>query len=524
MQVRERNTVNLWECWKIAKRRKYHALVPLLFFVLGMFGYTKLSSKLYQSSTLILVRNGQLASQSLERVIPNAMSSQGQRIGALRQLVLSYDNIRMVIDSLKLDQRPEIQMAVSEALQGYSYLQQEDVIQMWLIDFIKRSVRVDQEGREFLRITATSTDPLLAYQLAKTITGIFISGTLRSELGGIQGAVRFSEEQLEFYKRKLRESEERLKDFKRKMVDMQIRNQVLISGNIDQITYMLKTTEFELEKAKKNLAELNKQVKRSGLPFSFAQDQGLRQLETKLGEYIDLLQRQLIQYSWRDPRVMKLNDEINRVRADIQERIQEIVESLELQKPKYKELLIQQQTALMDMRFLERKRKVLQNLVTRYQQILNQQPETEITLARLEQEVQANREMYNLLLRQSQGSRIKEALQRTEASFRFQIVEPAQKPLNPVKPDKRLLLTMAILLGLVVGLGAVFLAEYNDNTIKEIEEAAEFSSAPVLGVIPRFSAFEGSLSRIGKVAASLLVIAAIGTVGFIAARYVLQIF
>ena len=57
-------------------------------------------------------------------------------------------------------------------------------------------------------------------------------------------------------------------------------------------------------------------------------------------------------------------------------------------------------------------------------------------------------------------------------------------PGGPYKPDPQKNLLMAILLGLVGGIGLAFLFEHLDDTIKQAEDVEQLLGLPVLGVIP----------------------------------------
>lgn len=71
-----------------------------------------------------------------------------------------------------------------------------------------------------------------------------------------------------------------------------------------------------------------------------------------------------------------------------------------------------------------------------------------------------------------------------------QIVDKAEVPEEPVKPNKKLNLAVAFFVGLMAGLGLAFLIEYLDNTIKTPEDVTKHTGLTVIGAIPRFSQVE----------------------------------
>lgn len=64
------------------------------------------------------------------------------------------------------------------------------------------------------------------------------------------------------------------------------------------------------------------------------------------------------------------------------------------------------------------------------------------------------------------------------------IIDEAQVPEEPTKPNKKLNLAIAGVIGLLVALGMVFLGEFLDNTYKKEEDVKRELGLPVLGIIP----------------------------------------
>ncbi len=65
-----------------------------------------------------------------------------------------------------------------------------------------------------------------------------------------------------------------------------------------------------------------------------------------------------------------------------------------------------------------------------------------------------------------------------------QIIDVAKIPETPVKPRPLFNIAVAGVLGVMLGIGIVFLIEYLDNTIKTPEDIERYIGLPVLGIIP----------------------------------------
>jgi capsular exopolysaccharide synthesis family protein len=65
-----------------------------------------------------------------------------------------------------------------------------------------------------------------------------------------------------------------------------------------------------------------------------------------------------------------------------------------------------------------------------------------------------------------------------------QVIDYAILPLTPYKPNIRLNLLLAVVCGLLGGVGLAFFLEYLDNTVKRVDEISDRFGIPVIGVLP----------------------------------------
>ncbi len=66
------------------------------------------------------------------------------------------------------------------------------------------------------------------------------------------------------------------------------------------------------------------------------------------------------------------------------------------------------------------------------------------------------------------------------------IVDTAVAPTSPIKPNKKLNVMIAFVVGLMASVGLVFLLEYLDNTVKTTNDVENLLGIPVLGLIPYY--------------------------------------
>ena len=77
----------------------------------------------------------------------------------------------------------------------------------------------------------------------------------------------------------------------------------------------------------------------------------------------------------------------------------------------------------------------------------------------------------------------KEAKRITKAND-IQVIDKAILPQNPIKPNKMMNITIAAVLGAMIGLFVVFLIEYLDNKLKTPQDIEKHLGLSVLGVVP----------------------------------------
>jgi capsular exopolysaccharide synthesis family protein len=105
--------------------------------------------------------------------------------------------------------------------------------------------------------------------------------------------------------------------------------------------------------------------------------------------------------------------------------------------------------------------------------------EKHIQLGILKREVEANRNLYDSLVSKLKEKGITEENQTVDVW----VIEEADLPKIPAKPNKKRNVLLALVLGLFGGVGLAFFLEYLDNTVKSPEDIEERFDIPVIGTI-----------------------------------------
>ncbi len=105
----------------------------------------------------------------------------------------------------------------------------------------------------------------------------------------------------------------------------------------------------------------------------------------------------------------------------------------------------------------------------------------------LKREVDTNKQLYDGLLQRLREAGVSAGLKASN----IRVVDAAEPPKRPARPNLLLNLASAIILGAMLGVGAAFLQEYLDNTLKTSEDVERFLRLPSLAVIPAAQTLNG---------------------------------
>ena len=108
-------------------------------------------------------------------------------------------------------------------------------------------------------------------------------------------------------------------------------------------------------------------------------------------------------------------------------------------------------------------------------------PETASRRTILEDRLAQYRSTYGNLLAQLENIRLAEA----NALDTVTVVEPAVPPTHPVRPRVLMNTLLAMIIGGMIGLGAAFLIEYLDDTVKTPDDLARITPVSTLGIIAK---------------------------------------
>jgi len=100
----------------------------------------------------------------------------------------------------------------------------------------------------------------------------------------------------------------------------------------------------------------------------------------------------------------------------------------------------------------------------------------------LRKESDSSKNLYEVLLQKLNETDIAASIRNNNVS----LVESASTPRYPVRPEKRKIAVLALILGLLAGIGLVLGRDFFDNTIKDPEELERYLHLDLLAAVPRY--------------------------------------
>jgi capsular polysaccharide biosynthesis protein len=232
---------------KLFFRRKWFVLTPLYIgLVLGVVAYFILPAT-YESSTAILVEEQRTINPLIQDLAVSASFS--QRLQTIRERLLGWNNLTDLVKKLELAKNVENQS------------QYEDFIKT-----LAKKIRVELSAQSIIRISYGDKDPQTAFKVVKTLTDLFVEESMRSQTKETDVAINFLKEQLQVYKRKVKESE---------IADLEEQLRVLTINSTEEHP-LVKELKHKVDQAKKALESGEYKIADSEKPITKAMRETLQ--------------------------------------------------------------------------------------------------------------------------------------------------------------------------------------------------------------------------------------------------------
>ena len=355
----------------------------------------------------------------------------------------------------KADEKPSL---VDE-----TFLSEEYLMRQSLADYLMGGLEVASSGtNSLMTVSFLSEDPVLSRDVVDAVCLEFINWKMEQRLGASSTAQSFLMKQIDRSKINLEKAEEQMNRFAKAagIVSMDT-NLNGVYRELEGLNGLLADAESELIQKE----SVYKQALADG-PSNIPQVMSSPMIAELKAEYARLESEhdQLsVTFQPGYPAVKAVKARMDSVAARIAGEEEKIFQSL-----KNDYLAAQHRVDSMLTRVEQQKQLALD---------LNERATQYKIMAR---EVETNKSIYESLLHRSREIESMVGV----ASSNITVVSPADLSLFPSQPNVRRSLLLAIVVGLMAGVGLAFLLEYFNDAVTNPEEISERFQIPILGIVP----------------------------------------
>lgn len=345
------------------------------------------------------------------------------------------------------------------------------------IDFIgllQSKIQVNpQKNSNIVRVSIVDQKPETASFLANQLASAYIEFNMEKRYVLSRDAAKWLSEQSINLKQQLEESELTLFNFKKGneilATTFEDRQQMLAT-KILNINQRLTDREIYLKKLQAKIGELSKiNVDEEDWLVSGKWLITSPILENQKAEYLKVkskLQEKLFVYGDKHPEILVLRNEEKNIRKALADEISSYLERLNIENnttieeiKKLRQMLYEVQTEAIKLNKLE------------------------IQFNKLKRDVETNKQLYDIVLERTKQADLSALLKANNIG----IIDKALVPKGPIKPRKKIIFIVGLFIAFISSALLIFILEFFDTKIGDLEELENIIGRNVLGIFPKFT-------------------------------------
>ncbi|MBS3921153.1 MAG: polysaccharide biosynthesis tyrosine autokinase [Deltaproteobacteria bacterium] len=481
----EEKEVNLRDYWKVIRKRQWIIVAFFLIVVITTAIATFTMKPIYRGTITVQINKENPQIVDFKEIFAVNMMDMDYYQTQYKVLE-SRSLVKRVIYSLKLAEHPQFlpepetpfqkwKTNILNPIYGLFTSSDEASNSPANIESEKETALINQflaklkiepiRNSRLVKIHFDSKYPELSAKVSNTLAASYIQQNLETRFVATQQAKEWLTSQLDDLKAKVERADEALQVFGS-------RHDIISLEEKENVT-MLRLTELnegltkaESERmAKEALYKQTKELNFDALP-SILENRlimDLKQAYIQLdAQYMKLSETYKPDY----PEMVRLKQQIQTIEKRINAEVNKIITSIrnDYESSLRKESLLRQAFTHQKAKVMEMKGKAIQYNI-------------------LKREADTNTELYKGLLQRMKEAGVSAGIMASN----IQIVDKAELPTRPYKPNKRLNLLLAAVVGLFLGIGLAFFFEYLDNTVKTPEDVEQLIRLPSFGMVPEIS-------------------------------------
>ncbi|HMU42078.1 MAG TPA: polysaccharide biosynthesis tyrosine autokinase [Ignavibacteriaceae bacterium] len=345
-----------------------------------------------------------------------------------------------------------------------------------VIEGLKKSLSVQRRLKtDVFEVSIKNSSPFAAAKISNVLTDKFRESRIDQQKETIRYSFNFVDQQLEQMQEKLKSAEANLTSFKSSGQIMTIdKSSEELVNFLSSLEAEKMKTELELGQYKNKMADMQKELGNKGYfdqsflapegneptnsPFSSA----MKQLSDLELQRLELLQKRTESH----PDVIKLDEQINLVKNKLGSFNENTLTSYGIISNALEQKLLQ-----------------ITNLMSKYEVKMETLPAQENRLVSLMRQKNVYEKIFTLLLDKREEMRMAELSKLQD----IVIVDPAHTPLDPISPKKLLNLILALIAGAFIGVMSIFILEFKNTKLINLDELEEDFKIPILAIVPAYT-------------------------------------
>lgn len=482
MTEEREGSVNLGDYLRIILRGRWIILISFLL-VLGTTTYfTYKMEPVYQASTTIMIEDKGRLEQSIFGLsgFLNSQTIIANQVEVIKSRTLA----ERVLNSLRSSPYRDNLKILSEYDKNGRPISYEGRLKK-----LRESISVEPiTDTDILVLRVSANSSFEASYLANEVANQFYILNLEFSKEGVGDVREFLESQLDSIKAKLAESEEALKRYKEshKLVALDeetaklVEQTAIFRAHLNETEAELKENQLGLQDLKMKLSEtkstLVEDVSNISSPLILELQRLIAQKQALIA---NLIAKSSPGY---EIVVREVEREIEEAKKTLMDEAHKIANSgiasidpLKTSQELFDKIL----KADINIKSLSARAEALRTVVQSYERQLEAIPAKNLDLVRLMRQAELNEKIYLLRSEKYEESRIAEAGKTADV----RIIDPAVPPPQPIRPNKKLNVMLAMFFGLGLGIAISFVIELLDNSIRTVEDLEKLK-VNVLGTIP----------------------------------------
>lgn len=375
--------------------------------------------------------------------------------------------------------RPNIEEVIRRADLDHS-VKNETEMQRLVVD-VAGNLSLSSSGRSNLyQLSYAAEDPKLAARVVREAVNLFMERGLGNTARDLKKSQDFIEAQLRSYQARLVEVEKRVEQFKREHVGLLGRDGQDYYARREAARAALEATQLELQEARQARDAYRRQAEGSEPLLLFPQSGGAR-VDPELAQRIAALEKQLdalrLRYTDEHPDVvgtLRLIEELKARKATPSDSSSAIADTGG-SSAYAEQMAIALANADSRVAALETRVAAYAAKYKAMAEAVDRIPQVEREYAALLRDHSVLKSNYDDLIATREKASISQEVEDKTTAVEFRIIDPPTVPIDPAAPNRLLLSTTALLLGIGAGLGVAFLLSQLRPTVDSIRMLEELT-------------------------------------------------